>query len=294
MAGLPIDPGSMSGSSSITSSSSEAGALVSTQQSPRLLKLLRKVCEHGAARAKLADLRKYLAAGGNPNAVVYYVKDGGQNSMGDYVMRTLLAVFSEVPRLDAMTAILDAGADPNVVIDDVTALEAASAGCPGFDAMQLLLSRGADVNAGNGLVLQSACLRGRSHVVEFLIANGADINQSSIHEKANGGFSWSSALSAAALGGHLDLMINLHNKGAYFVVASDRVHSTALHASVSSDKSVPCTQWLLQTGYHVDSRDSKSRTPLHDASRFGSLENMQVLLAAGANIFSRSDNDQTP
>lgn len=87
-------------------------------------------------------------------------------------------VYSRVAHLRAMTALFDAGADPDLLIDNYTALTAA-ASTSQMDAMRLrlLLTRGAHVNAADGVALQLACLAGNLKVVSFLMDHGADSNQ---------------------------------------------------------------------------------------------------------------------
>lgn len=156
------------------SSNAAAGTLVSTQQSSRLQTLLSKMFARGPADVKIAQLQKYLKAGGSPDAVVYWdSKPSFYKCSSDYtgsepLMReTLLTSFTRAAHTGAMTALLDAGANPDLLAgeaaipaDEHTALSLAAA-LDFIEPARLLLARGTGVNAAHGLALITAC--GKAH-----------------------------------------------------------------------------------------------------------------------------------
>jgi hypothetical protein len=120
-----------------------------------------------------------------------------------------LYVASREGLAQAVSAILDVGAEVNAQGGDYgNALQAASSG--GHEkVVQMLLAAGAEVDAqeGNfGNALQAASLQGHEKVVQMLLAAGAEVN-------AQGGYH-GNALQAASSGGHEKVMQVLLAAGA--------------------------------------------------------------------------------
>ena len=132
--------------------------------------------------------------------------------------------------------------------------------------------------------LWAACT-GRRDVVEFLLADKAEVNA----RDAYGG----TPLHYAAIGGRRDVAELLLAKGAE-VDARDSQRQTPLHlAAAYGHKEV--AELLLAKGAEVDaSKESYGQTPLHYAAFAGSREVAELLLAKGAEVNALDANGWTP
>ena len=68
---------------------------------------------------------------------------------------------------------------------------------------------------------------------------------------------------------------------------------SALHGASRSGQ-VDSARILLDSGAHVDARNSFGNTPLHQASWFGHLKSAQLLLERGVDLNARADSQSTP
>ena len=108
--------------------------------------------------------------------------------------------------------------------------------------MQLLLSRGADPNAECGRALQTACHHRQLKAVQLLCEHGADVNM-----RCSGDGQRTTALSAAAEEGWIDLMQLLVSKGAVI----DAESGLALQLACGSGQML-AVQWLLAHGADIN------------------------------------------
>ncbi|CAG9980385.1 unnamed protein product [Clonostachys byssicola] len=108
-----------------------------------------------------------------------------------------------------------------------TALQLAADGCH-LEIVHLLVTKGADVNQQAGddetTALQAASLRGQLGMVQFLLENGANINQGCGY--------YGTALQAASTGDHCDVVQFLIENGAHVNQEAGRHFGTALQAAI--------------------------------------------------------------
>ena len=126
-------------------------------------------------------------------ATPLWVAAWGANGAGGQVFSVRAS--SSESSTDIIRALLDGGADQNLTTDDGTTAFMAAAGLgratytpreprgvrsqSAEAAVALLLEEGADINAANEAdftALHGAAFRGLNEVIEYLVANGADIN----------------------------------------------------------------------------------------------------------------------
>ncbi|MCH8322007.1 MAG: ankyrin repeat domain-containing protein [Proteobacteria bacterium] len=150
----------------------------------------------------------------------------------------------------------------------------------------LLLLQG-EILADHGLTpLHAAAWEGRTEAVEWLIANGADIEAE--RKEPN-----KTAILIAAERGHLDIVQLLAKSGADPDTRTEDNHSP-LHAAAWNGHG-EIVRWLLQSDVDIEAVMSKSkRRPLHWAAERGHLEAVRILLDAGANPHAEADNAYTP
>jgi ankyrin repeat protein len=128
-----------------------------------------------------------------------------------------------------------------------------------LDAVKYHLSQGADINgttAAGHFALDGAIINDHPHVVEYLIANGADINKMSE-------FRWS-PLYVAAWAGSIE-------SAALLLLAGAKMETKTLDGPHSPDE----------------------YTPLHIAAVNGRLAVVLLLIGAGANVEARTGSGET-
>jgi ankyrin repeat protein len=137
-------------------------------------------------------------------------------------------------------------------------------------AIRHLLAHGAELNTlGDNFEFSAACYHGHWRLAQFLFESGADLNH------------------------------------------QDDTGETPLHAALSKAnrwKYTPLVKWLLasgadphrvtipgrETGAFMRDCRTKGETPLHRAAAFGNEEDIEALLAAGAEIDAKDANGDTP
>jgi ankyrin repeat protein/WD40 repeat protein len=211
--------------------------------------------------------------------------------------------------VDAMTQLIDGGAEVDANKDGATPLFVA---CEGghVDAARLLLDKGAEVDRASekGLTpLFLACQKGNDDAVRLLLEKGAEVNQA-----VEGG--WTPLL-IATHSGHSSMVMVLLERGAevdqavsgwtsLFIACKngnveaarllleagaeiDRaMENGATPLSIASDKGHSSIVALLEE--HLD-----SKFPLHAAAKTGDVEAMTQLLDGGAEVDAKKDG-RTP
>jgi len=125
--------------------------------------------------------------------------------------------FLEGGNLELFKGLIGLGLNPNMLDDEenfvlVKAVENAS-----LDTIKTLVEAGADVNVRDPVYraspLMIAAQKGRVDIVNFLIESGAEINKKAKGNRKGEGAGWT-ALMAAAMEGHTEVVSNLLSEGA--------------------------------------------------------------------------------
>ena len=205
-----------------------------------------------------------LQAGANPNA-------------SDRTSRTALMIVGEGPTaLASARLLLNAGADVNAEdTEGATVLVTAIRRGDGV-LVQELLQRGAAVNDQRGeRALEEAAYSNKADIVRLLLEKGANakgFGRQTYHM---------TILMRAAQYGYVKVVESLLAFGAD-VNATDDMGETALLWTATSSKKADMIQFLLAKGAHVDAQNNLGLTALIRAAAEGYVENVQALLAGGA------------
>lgn len=148
------------------------------------------------------------------------------------------------------------------------------------DIALLLIKKGANLNSS----LRIAIVYGRADIVEFLIANGADVNA-----KNNNG---DTALHYAVGNSKLDIAKYLITHGADINV-KDKGGYTPLHNAASEGKQ-EIARILIANGANVNAKSNTGYTPLHLAKEHNYGEIARILIANGADESIRNNDGETP
>ncbi len=182
--------------------------------------------------------------------------------------------------------LLEMGASPTVKDDEGDApIHLAAANGHGL-IVRTLLIEGVDFNEPDRLgrtPLHLACMSGDDVGVRVLLAVGAcPLDR---HESTD-----FCALDFAAWNGHVNIMKTLLGKGTD-VNARGRDGRCCLHQAADSG-GVGVIQFLSQeAGVDIDCKDGNGITPLHLAARRGHLPAVNALVAAGADVNLRTDEE---
>jgi len=155
------------------------------------------------------------------------------------------------------------------------------------EAVSALLDKGADVNVRhedgwNGLML--AAVNGHSPVVQALLDKGANVD-------AKENLMGQTALIWAVKGGHTATIKSLLKAGAN-VNARDKFGGTALTRAASNGQS-EIVKTLLEAGADINAREYDGDTALIEATGEGYLEIIQELLKAGASVNDKDLDGRT-
>jgi ankyrin repeat protein len=125
---------------------------------------------------------------------------------------------------------------------------------------------------------------GITAVVEFLLANKADVNAKDDH-------GWTPLRYAVNLGdrGVAELLLSHHAD----IDARDDHDGTALHV-VAWSAPEGMVEFLLANKADVNAKDDMGRTPLHYAAAYGKAETVQELLDHKADVNAKDKNGMTP
>lgn len=155
------------------------------------------------------------------------------------------------------------------------------------EAVSALLDNGADVNVRHedgwsGLML--AAVNGHSPVVQALVDKGANVD-------AKENLMGQTALIWAVKGGHIAVVRALLRAGAN-VNARDKFGGTALTRAASNGQTA-IVKTLLEAGADINAREYDGDTALIEATSEGHLEIIQTLLKAGAKVNDKDLDGRT-
>lgn len=126
-------------------------------------------------------------------------------------------------------------------------------------------------------------------ILALLLTSGADVNQTDAIGR--------SPLMVAAQRGALSIVKNLVSAGAdLFHVQLGGEHeqgNTALHYAAERAQNSAVIGYLLEQGLDIDAVNEAGQSALMHAARRGNLENIQILLKAGANPHLNDKNGDT-
>jgi ankyrin repeat protein len=142
------------------------------------------------------------------------------------------------------------------------------------------------VAADPSLALFAAAIQGDTAQIEALLVS----NRSLVSAQSTDGWT---PLHLAAFFGKLDAARLLLNKGAEVNARStNAMQNMPLHAAAAGKHS-DVIKLLIEHGASANARQHGGWTPLHAVAQTGDLESARALVAAGADVQTRADNNQT-
>jgi len=189
------------------------------------------------------------------------------------------AFFGDLARVKAFR---DSGVDVNQKNAlGVTALYSAASGGH-KEVVEFLLAEGADINEKTAAytdvtALHAAAREGHKEIVEVLLAGGADVNAGNTYDELT-------AAELAMEANHIEVVKLLIAKGADIC---------ALHFAIHM-KDYAKAKSLIESGADVNKRKRRLEAPLHLAASSGQKDVAELLIAKGANINIQNSHDRTP
>lgn len=223
----------------------------------------------------------------NLDAISLLVDRGADINVRDDKGSTPLHITSRDGLTDPVKALLNRGADVHAQDNQKsTPLHLAS---PHRDPtiFQSLIEYGANVNIRDdqgSTALYLALYNDNFDVIELLIHHGADVNIPNNQEQ--------SPLHLAALRGNLKIARLLVENGAR-VNARNKDEWTPIHVAFNK-KSFDVVELLIKHGADVTAQDNSGSTPLHLASDDGNLELVKLLIERNADVNARDKKNSRP
>ena len=214
-------------------------------------------------------------------------KGASPNAVGDQGMPVLLSAIVNCDQ-DAVSLILNRGADPNVrSADGATALVLAAGD---FAKVVALVEKGADVNARSGTgrtpLAAAAAQRDSYRIVKYLMERGADLSSRDESTDFLSGGKNNTVLMLAAKSRDVRTLRLLLDHGAD-VNAANSTGATALTEAITA-RSAAGVRLLLGRGAKVNYQFGQIRqTPLIWASFQECPEAVEALLGAGAEVSAK-------
>ncbi|CAN0435619.1 unnamed protein product, partial [Pylaiella littoralis] len=238
--------------------------------------------------------------------------------------RTLIDAAARGGSVDVMSALLKAGAQPDVNVVSVSSGRSAltTATMLGHEAIaKCLVIAGADVNFKHPVskrsVLQEAVEGGHEQLVTYLVIGGADLNNREVQGVGDEGFlsspccctqrvwrhsvyllrgtdketrdgNLSTPLMQASEGGHLAIVQTLLAAGADFNLRDNNSGYSSLDNAVA-DGYLDVFKAILARGADVNVQDNLGYTALHLAAQNDRVDAVDTLIGAGADIELKGD-----
>jgi ankyrin repeat protein len=179
---------------------------------------------------------------------------------------------------ELVAGFIDRGADVNQRDSRGVSMIADACARGNVEVARLLLHRGAHIEDAN---IWSRARNGSEAITRMLVEEGASLGSQPDYEEGIG----PELLQAAAFGGQAWLVQLLAKKGADVqVVNSDGEGLLALALQSEYHDSLETTRALLAAGAHVNPLTDEEASPLYWAAYRGKLEEVDLLLAAGARV----------
>ena len=179
---------------------------------------------------------------------------------------------------DLVAGFIDRGADVNQKNPGGVPLIADACARGNVDVARLLLHRGAHIEDAN---IWSRARNGSEDITRMLVEEGASLGSQPAYEEGIG----PELLQAAAFGGQAWLVQLLAKKGRDVqMVNGEGEGLLALALQSEYHDSLETTKALLAAGAHVNPLTGEETPPLYWAAYQGKLEEVDLLLAAGARV----------
>ena len=244
--------------------------------------ILRTMIHHGAnvncANKQNITALMIASKKGNVDAMNALLRAGADQTIGDADGRSWIhhAVHRDCSK-KVLQSIIELGADVNAVNkQNVTALMIAT-NVGNLDAMDVLIRAGADRTIedakGNSWIHYAVLGDCSKEVLQTIINLGADVN-------ATNKFNWT-ALMLASIKGNVDAMNVLIRAGADRTI-KDAKGDSWIHYAVLGDCSKEVLQSIINLGADVNATNKCNKTALMIATNVGNVDAMDVLIRAGA------------
>ncbi|WP_419198881.1 ankyrin repeat domain-containing protein [Wolbachia endosymbiont of Rhagoletis cingulata] len=260
------------------------------------------------AQGKLGRTSLHLASGAGEFDKVKFLLDRGANTeVQDEFGYTPIFLATQSGKWSIVRLLLDKGANIDAQDkEDQTLLHFAASG-NNLDMIQFLLDRGANIEVQDDFgytPILYAAQSGKWDVVKLLISNGAKFNNETTVQ--------GTPLHFAVQEANLNMVRFLLDEGAD-IESQDKDNKKPLHLAVDANR-LSVVKLLLDRGANVNVTDMYGKTPLDLATeedvievlekarldqgllinaRDGNLDKVKDLIARGANLETKDNNDNT-
>ncbi|WP_159448039.1 ankyrin repeat domain-containing protein [Papillibacter cinnamivorans] len=212
----------------------------------------------------------FSAAAGNGNVTMMELLVENDFPLNNETMCSALLEAASSDQIVAIQYLLDRGASPELESAFTSPLLAAI-GAGNLKTVKLLIASGADADGKrkDGSLLYSACSGGQYEIAKYLIDQGANVNLAST--KAD------SALTAAILSGHMDIVELLVKHGADIALKGNDDGTTAVMIA-ARNCSRNILDYIAKQGVAINSQDEEGMTALMYAAENGLADNVKILL----------------
>eukprot|EP00953_Heterococcus_sp_UTEX-ZZ885_P037182 19119-Heterococcus_DN1.PRE.4 len=250
------------------------------KRSPQLTKLL-----EAAQTCSLEPVKRFLAAGGEPDALVELPFDDGTLVLAPLIRRAIMThQIAQDPAMHhaSLELLLQAGAKVNALCKDANGLEHTSlmAACRGsccIAPVRILLAHGADpaLQTSTGCTaLHIAARAGRLECCKLL-------PQTAGCEPDLPNFKGFTPLALAVLEGHMQVIELLHKQWRADIFIRVPSGATMLHVAADTDQTL-VLEYLLRNGLDVNATNGEVLTAVMIAAKRGNTAAVQMLLEHGA------------